>query len=238
MKASPRFAVLAGALLMLVLGAATSRLTAAHADAALGGGDFWESVIQVGAAVAATAGGVGMVLNRRMVACGVLLALTGPAILLAQLPAQDSGSAVVFTAALVGGQLAPFLAGSAALACPVVPVRRPDWAVIAGSLAVAAVVRGLLPATVFDPRATGCFTCPANLAEVRSDPGLYATVGQWGLVLTIAAGPAWRRGRGGACCGPRGFSALSTLRLSSAGWRRRCSRPWQLRTRCSCPRRR
>ena len=134
MKASPRFAVLAGALLMLVLGAATSRLTAAHADAALGGGDFWESVIQVGAAVAATACGVGMVLNRRMVACGVLLALTGPAILLAQLPAQDSGSAVVFTAALVGGQLAPFLAGrrllparSCLCGAPTGPSSRAAW---------------------------------------------------------------------------------------------------------------
>jgi signal transduction histidine kinase len=188
MKVSPRPAVLAGALLVLGLGVATSRFAAGHADAALGGGDLWESVIQVGAAVAATAAGLAMVISRRMGACGVLLALTGLAILLAQLPAQDSGSALLFTAALVGGQLAPFLAGSAALACPVVPVRRPDWAVIVGSLAVAVVVRGLLPAAVFDPRATGCFSCPANLAEVRSDPGLYATLGQWGLVFTIAAG--------------------------------------------------
>ena len=187
MKASPRVAVLAGALLMLALGVATSRLTAQHADAALGGGDFWESVIQVGAAVAATAGGLGMALNRRMVACGVLLALTGPAILLVQVPAQDSGSALLFTAALAGGQLAPFLAGSAALACPVRPVRRLDWVIIAVSLIVAVVARGLLPAAVFDPPATGCFTCPANLVEVRSDPGLYAALGRWGLAFTIAA---------------------------------------------------
>ena len=187
MKASSRIAVLAGALLMLVLGVATSRLTAEHADATLGGGDFWESVIQVGAAVAATAGGLGMALNRRMVACGVQLALTGPAILLAQVPAQDSGSALLFTTALVGGQLAPFLAGSAAVACPVIPARRPDWVIIAVSLTVAVVARGLLPAAVFDSQATGCFTCPANLAEVRSDPGLHAALGRWGLALTIAA---------------------------------------------------
>jgi signal transduction histidine kinase len=180
--------VLAGILLVLALGAATSRLAGAHPDAALGGGAVWESVIQVGAAAAAAAAGLRMILNRRFAACGVLLALTGLAILLAQLPAQDSGSAEVFTAALVGGQLAPFLAGSAALACPIVPVRRPDWVIIALSLAVATVVRGLLPAAVFDPRATGCFTCPANLAEVRSDPGLYAAFGRWGLWLTIAAG--------------------------------------------------
>jgi len=38
------------------------------------------------------------------------------------------------------------LAGSAALACPVIPVRRPDWAIIVVSLTVAVVARGLLPA--------------------------------------------------------------------------------------------
>jgi signal transduction histidine kinase len=188
MKAASRYAQLAGTLAVVALAAATSWLAAAHGDAALGGGDLWESVLQAGAAVAATGSGLGMVVNRRMVACGLLLALTGPEILLAQLPAQDSGSAVVFTAALVGGQLAPFLAGSAALACPVTPMRRLDWVIIAVSLAVAGAVRGLLPAAVFDPRASGCFTCPANLTEVRSDPALYAALDRWGLVLTIAAG--------------------------------------------------
>src|SRR5580704_3544802 len=188
MKVRARFVVLAGVLLVLALGVATSRVAAEHPDAALGGGDLAESIIQVGAAVAAAAAGLRMALDRGLAACGMLLALTGLAILLAQLPAQDSGSASLFTAALVGAQLAPFLAGSAALACPVVPVRRPDWAIIAVSLAVAVVIRGLLSAAVFDPQAAGCFTCPANLVEVRSDPGLYAALGQWGLVLTIVAG--------------------------------------------------
>jgi signal transduction histidine kinase len=187
MKVRPRPAVLAGTVLVLALGIATSRLAAEHADAALGGGDLWEAVIQAGAAVAAVAAGLRMAAERRLAACGVLLTLTGGAILLAQAPAQDTGSAWLFTAALAGGQLAPFLAGSAALACPVIPVRRPDWVIITVSLAVAAAVRGLLPAAVFDPQAAGCFTCPANLAEVRSDPQLYAALGRWGLALTIAA---------------------------------------------------
>jgi hypothetical protein len=148
MKVRPRFVVLAGVLLVLALGVATSRVAAEHPDAALGGGDLAESIIQVGAAVAAAAAGLRMALDRGLAACGMLLALTGLAILLAQLPAQDSGSASLFTAALVGAQLAPFLAGSAALACPVVPVRRPDWAIIAVSLAVAVVIRGLLSAAI------------------------------------------------------------------------------------------
>jgi DNA-binding NarL/FixJ family response regulator/signal transduction histidine kinase len=211
MKATRRAAPLAGALLMVALGIATSRLAAAHADAALGDGSLWANVIQVGAAVAATAAGLRMITNRRMISCGVLLTLTGPAILLTGLPAQDSGSAFLFTAALAGGQLAPVLAGSAALASPVAPMRRLDWAIIALSLAVAGAIRGLVPAAVFDPHATGCFTCPANLAEVRSDPALYAALGRWGLALTIAAGIGLA-----ARAGSRLFRAPRIVRLISA----------------------
>jgi signal transduction histidine kinase len=183
-----RPALLAGTVLVVGLGIATSRLAAAEPDAALGGGALWEGLLQLSAAATAATAGLGMILNHRMPGCGAFLALTGPAILLSQLPAQDSGSAFVFTAALVGGQLAPWLAGSAALACPIVPVRRLDRAVIALSLAVAGLVRGFLPAAVFDPRAAGCFSCPVNLAEVRSDPALYTALGRWGLVLAIVAG--------------------------------------------------
>ena len=122
MRAGSRAAVLAGALPVLALGVETSRLAAGHAGAALGGGAPWESAVQVGAAVSAAVAGIALVVNRRVVACGVLLALISPAILLAQLPAPDVGSALLFTAVLAGGSLAPFLAGSAALACPVAPL--------------------------------------------------------------------------------------------------------------------
>ena len=152
MKAGSRAAFLAGILTVLALGVETSRLAAAHPDAALGGGAPWESAVQAGAAVGATAAGLALILNRRVTACGVLLALTGPAILLAQLPAPDAGSALLFTAALAGGSLAPFLAGAAALACPVRRLRRAGWTIVALSLAVAGVIQGLLPAAVFDPR--------------------------------------------------------------------------------------
>ena len=195
MRVASRAAFLAGILAVLALGMQTSRLAAAHPDAALGGGAPWESAVQVGAAAAA---GLALILNRRVTACGVLLALTGPAILVAQLPAPDADSALLFTAALAGGSLAPFLAGSAGLACPVRRLRRAGWAIVALSLAVAGIIRGLLPAAVFDPRAAGCFSCPANLAEVHGDPALAAALQPWGLVLTIvlggflAAGAGWR----------------------------------------------
>jgi signal transduction histidine kinase len=196
MKAGSRAAFLAGILTVLALGIDTSRLAAAHPDAALGGGAPWESAVQVGAAIGATAAGLALTLNRRVTACGVLLALTGPAILLAQLPAPDAGSALLFTAALAGGSLAPFLAGSAALACPVRRLRRAGWIIVALSLAVAGVIRGLLPAAVFDPRAAGCFSCATNLAEVHGDPALAAALQPWGLVLAIALGGCLAAGAG------------------------------------------
>ena len=188
MAAGTRAALLAGTLPVVALGIETSRLAAAHADAALGGGAPWESAVQVGAAAAAIAAGMVLVLNRRVKACGALLALTGPAILLAQVPVPDASSALLFTAALAGGSLAPALAGSAALTCPVARLRRVDWALVTLSLATAGVIRGLLPAAVFDPRETGCFECPANLTEIRADPSLYPDLVHWGLILTIAWG--------------------------------------------------
>ena len=230
MRVASRAAFLAGILAVLALGMQTSRLAAAHPDAALGGGAPWESAVQVGAAAAA---GLALILNRRVTACGVLLALTGPAILLAQLPAPDADSALLFTAALAGGSLAPFLAGSAGLACPVRRLRRAGWAIVALSLAVAGIIRGLLPAAVFDPRAAGCFSCPANLAEVHGDPALAAALQPWGLVLTIVLGGFWPPARDGACCGRRASSPWSTPRWSSAGWRCPCWRRPRQRIRCS-----
>ena len=119
MRAGMRAALLVATLPVVALGVETSRLAAAHADAALGGGAPWESAVQVGAAAGAIAAGMVLVLDRRVTACGMLLALTGPAILLAQVPVPDAGSALLFTAALVGGSLASALAGS----CPDLPGR-------------------------------------------------------------------------------------------------------------------
>jgi signal transduction histidine kinase len=198
MRASTRAALLA-TLPVLALGAETSRLAAAHPETALGGGAPWESLVQVGAAVAAVAAGVALMLERRVTACGLLLALTGPAILLAQLPVPDASSALLFTAGLAGGSLAPALAGSAAVTCPVAPPRRLDWALVTVSLVIAGAVLGLLPAAVFDPRAAGCYSCQHNLAEVHPDLPLYAALTtRWGLILTVgwgiglAARSGWR----------------------------------------------
>ena len=128
-------------------------------------------------------------------ACGVLLALTGPAILLAQLPAPDAGWRCCSRLRWRADRWRPSWP-AAALACPVRRLRRTGWAIVALSLAVAGVIRGLLPAAVFDPRAVGCFSCASNLAEVHNDPALAAALEPWGLVLAIALGGCLAAGAG------------------------------------------
>ena len=64
---------------------------------------------------------------------------------------------------------------------------RLEVAVVAFSYAGAILLLGLLPAAVFDPKATGCFQCPPNLVLVRGDDGLFDTFNRYGL----RAGVGW-----------------------------------------------
>jgi signal transduction histidine kinase len=95
----------------------------------------------------------------------------------AQCPVPGT-SAVVFTFGLALGAAAP-----AAVALALAPDRR------AGAVLAVATV-GLLgagSALVFDPRASDCVTCPANLLLVHDSPGLYETLQRAGLWLGLAA---------------------------------------------------
>jgi signal transduction histidine kinase len=96
--------------------------------------------------------------------------------------------ALLFTIVLAGAALAPALLGAAALTCPVGPLSRWDRLAAAAGLIVAGLVSGLLPATLFDPKASGCFSCAANLAEVHAAPDLRASLIRWGLILTVGTG--------------------------------------------------
>ena len=187
MRVRSRAALTFATLTMFALGAETSRLAALHHDAALGGGAWWEGVVQVGAAAAALVAGVVLV-TRKVTAAGALLALTGPAILLTQLPASALGTSLAFTAALVAGTAPPALAASSAIVYPVARVGRIEWSLVFFAVATALVVQGLLPATLFEPHATGCFNCAGNLVAVRSDPSMHSTVVRTGLALTVAWG--------------------------------------------------
>jgi len=205
MKARGRAAPLASgavpalmAAAVLALGVPVVRLAASYPDTAPGGGAPWQIAVQASAAAGAVAAGAALAAHRATALCGILLTLAGPAIVVAATPAAQARPALLFTIVLAGAALAPALLGATALTCPVRPLSRWDRLVAAAGLIVAGLISGLLPATLFDPQASGCFTCAANLAEVHAAPDLRASVIRWGLVLTIGTGTgmavlaAWR----------------------------------------------
>jgi len=183
---------------VLALGVPMVRLATSNPDTAPGGGAVWQVALQAAAAFGAVAAGAALAARRATALCGILLMLAGPAVVVAAIPVAQARPALLFTIVLAGAALAPALLGAAALTCPVGPLRSWDRLAVAVSLLLAALVCGLLPATLFDSKASGCFTCAANLAEVHAAPDLRASLIRWGLALTIGTGTgvavlaAWR----------------------------------------------
>jgi signal transduction histidine kinase len=175
---------------VLALGVPMVRLAASYPDTAPGGGAPWQVALQAAAAAGAVAAGAALAAHRTTALCGTLLMLAGPAIVIAAVPAAQARPALLFTIVLAGAALAPALLGSAALTCPVGPLRSWDRLAVVVSLVVAGLVSGLLPAALFDPQASGCFTCAANLAEVHAAPDLRSSLIRWGLALTVGTGTA------------------------------------------------
>jgi signal transduction histidine kinase len=172
----------------LLLGVPMVRLAAAYPDITPGGGTPWPLALKTAAAVGAVIAGAALATHRATMLCGTLLMLAGPAVVISGVPVAQARPALLFTIVLAGSALAPALLGAAALTCPVGRLRSWDRLVAAAGLVVAGLVCGLLPTVLFDPRASGCFTCAANLAEIHSAPGLRAGLIQWGLALTIVTG--------------------------------------------------
>jgi len=173
---------------VLAVGVPMVRLAASYPDTAPGGGALWQVALQAAAAAGAVAAGAALAAHRTTALCGTLLMLAGPAVVIAAVPVAPARPALLFTIALAGPALAPALLGSAALTCPAGRLSNWDRLAVAVSLVVAGLVCGLLPATLFDSKASGCFTCAANLAEVHAAPDLRASLIRWGLALTIGTG--------------------------------------------------
>ena len=86
-----------------------------HGDAVLGGNGTGELALQLSAGLGLWVAGVGIGLRRSDWLPGILMAASGAAVFLAELPVPDSGSALLFTMALVGGSASAVLVGAAAL---------------------------------------------------------------------------------------------------------------------------
>jgi signal transduction histidine kinase len=163
--------------LAVILGVLAFNLARDEPGYAPGGG-------AIGAALLGTIAGwaitlAGLLAWRAGRSFGPLLAVAGPAWLVAACDLPAAPSAVVFTAALVFAYAAPALIADAALG--------PGHRALAAIPYVACIgVAGLAANTLYDPGAAGCEDCPANLVLVTSDAAAQATVTRWGLAIGAA----------------------------------------------------
>ena len=117
---------------------------------------------------------------------GPLLTAAGFAWFLPEWSNPGVGTALGFTAGLVCFVACVPLVGHAALAYPTGRLRsRSALVVVAGSYAGALLLLGLLPTTVFDPKATGCLQCPRNLVLTSGDAGLFDTFNHYGVLIGL-----------------------------------------------------
>jgi signal transduction histidine kinase len=118
--------------------------------------------------------------------CGPLLVAAGFAWFLPEWTNVGVGSALGFTAGLIGIAACAPLVGHAALAYPTGRLRSQleDVTVAAGYLG-GIVLLGVLPTSVYDPKAALCLQCSRNLALIRGSPGLYNSFEHYGLRIGI-----------------------------------------------------
>ena len=181
----------AGALALGALGAAFGLLTLAAARAAPGGsfaGTSWVgAVAELTAGWALIAAGVAETWRRPASRAGLLLVGAGIGWFFTEWNNPGVGSPAAFTFGLIASALAAPLVAHAALAYPAGRLdSRLDVGVLVFAYAGAGLVLGLLPALFFDPGRQGCSLCPANLALMRSEPGLASGLQQAGLLLGLA----------------------------------------------------
>lgn len=168
---------------LVVVGVAEA---SSHPELALAGGDLLAVAIQLAAGLALVVAGV-HVARRGELALAVALLIAAAALGLRALP-SPTDSADLFTLALAGAGLAPAAAAHAALLHPGGRTTGTlDRAAASGGYAVQLVLLGLLPALVFDPRGSGCFTCPDNLLLVHGEPAVADWLGAWGRRIAAAA---------------------------------------------------
>jgi signal transduction histidine kinase len=179
-----------GALALGAAGAGFGLLTLAEARSAPGGsfaGTTWVgAVAELAAGWALIAAGVAETWRRPASRAGLLLAGAGIGWFLVEWNNPGLGSPAAFTFGLIASALAAPLVAHAALAYPAGRLDcRLDVCVLVLAYAGAGLVLGLLPALFFDPGRQGCGLCPANLALVRSEPGLPEGLQQVGLLLGL-----------------------------------------------------
>jgi hypothetical protein len=118
---------------------------------------------------------------------GTLLVAAGATWLMAEWNSPGALDAVVFTGGLLATEAAAPIVAHAALTFAAAGRAVLDRAAIATAYACPALMVGLAPALVSDPRAHGCGSCPADVAALVDGPGVAEWLQRWG--------PAWERSR-------------------------------------------
>jgi signal transduction histidine kinase len=174
------------ALLALAMGI-VSLAVARHGPAgSFAGRSTLGGIAELAAGWSLVAAGVLFWERHRWNAFGLLLTAAGLAWFLPEWSNPGFGTALGFTVGLVGFAACPPLLAHAALAYPTGRLRsRLELAVVTVSYGGALLLLGLLPVSVFDPKPSGCFECPRNLALIHSDAGLFDTFNRYGLRIGL-----------------------------------------------------
>jgi signal transduction histidine kinase len=163
-----------------------SLATARHDPVGAFGASTLGGIAELGAGWSLVGAGLLFWSRHRQNRFGPLLTGAGIAWFLPEWSDLGVSTAPAFTVGLVGFVACTPLVAHAALAYPTGRMRsRVEVAVVASSYGGALVLLGLLPTTVFDPKAAGCFQCPHNLALIRGDLGLFDTFNRYGLWVGI-----------------------------------------------------
>jgi signal transduction histidine kinase len=182
----------------LALGAVSLAIARGEPAFSLAGGSIAARVAGLVAGWSLLAAGLGAWVRRPASRFGPLVAAAGLAWLLAEWNNPGSDSAVAFTLGLVLQAACPPLVGHAALVYPDGLRSRLERVAVAVAYGGAVLAFGILPVLFFDPAATGCGQCPANLLGVRDDAEAFAAltrVGVWlglGWTLLLVALLGWR----------------------------------------------
>jgi signal transduction histidine kinase len=177
-----RYGRLAIALLAVAVGILSLAVARHDPLGSFAGRSTLGGIAELGAGWSLVAAGLLFWFRHRQNRFGQLLTAAGFAWFLPEWSNPGVGNALGFTAGFVCFVVCVPLVGHAALAYPTGRLRsRVALVVVAGSYAGALLLLGLLPATVFDTKATGCLQCPRNLVLTSGDAGLFDTFNHYGL---------------------------------------------------------
>jgi signal transduction histidine kinase len=181
-----RFCRLAVALLALALGIVSVGVARHDPVGSFAGRSALGGVAELAAGWSLVAAGVLFWERHRSNRFGLLLTAAGFAWFLPEWSNPGVGTALGFTVGLVGFVACPPLLAHAGLAYPTGRLRsRLELAVVTVSYGGALLLLGLLPATVFEPKPSGCFECKRNLALIRGDASLFDMFNRYGLRIGI-----------------------------------------------------